>query len=74
MTTPAPQPSSPFGQWIGGQVSTHAHCLLQGNPGPMTLDGTNTWVVMAPGSSSARIARSSASLTPTEIRISPSGS
>lgn len=55
MTTPSPQPSAPFGQWHGGQVSPHAHCLLQGNPGPMTLDGTNTWVVMAPGSSSALV-------------------
>lgn len=55
MSAAAPQPSAPFGQWAGGQVSPHAYCLLQGNPGPMTLDGTNTWVVMAPGSSSALV-------------------
>lgn len=52
---PAPAPSAPFGGWAGGQITPHAHCLLQGNPGPMTLDGTNTWVVMAPGSSEALV-------------------
>lgn len=49
----APEPSAPFGEWSGGQVTAHAHCLLQGNPGPMTLDGTNTWVLMSPGGSEA---------------------
>ena len=34
--------------WSSGQVSPHAYCVLAPNPGPMTLDGTNTWVVMAP--------------------------
>ncbi|GAA3604906.1 MBL fold metallo-hydrolase [Marihabitans asiaticum] len=50
-----PSPSAAVGEWAGGQITEHAHCLLQGNPGPMTLDGTNTWVVMAPGSSSALV-------------------
>ena len=49
----APEPSAPFGQWAGGQASEHAYCLLQGNPGPMTLDGTNTWVLMTPGGTEA---------------------
>lgn len=34
--------------WSGGQILTHAYCVLAPNPGPMTLDGTNTWVVMSP--------------------------
>jgi glyoxylase-like metal-dependent hydrolase (beta-lactamase superfamily II) len=39
--------------WHGGQVSTRAHCVLAPNPGPMTLDGTNTWVLLEPGSTEA---------------------
>jgi glyoxylase-like metal-dependent hydrolase (beta-lactamase superfamily II) len=31
------------------QVTPSAFVLLQQNPGPMTLDGTNTWVLRAPG-------------------------
>lgn len=53
MSAAAPEPSAPFGHWGGGQITEHAHCLLQGNPGPMTLDGTNTWVLMSPGGSAA---------------------
>jgi glyoxylase-like metal-dependent hydrolase (beta-lactamase superfamily II) len=37
--------------WAGGQVSPRARCVLADNPGPMTLDGTNTWVLAEPGSS-----------------------
>ncbi|KGN32154.1 beta-lactamase [Knoellia sinensis KCTC 19936] len=39
--------------WAGGQITTRAHCVLAPNPGPMTLDGTNTWVLMEPGSTEA---------------------
>src|SRR4051794_372416 len=31
------------------QATTHALRLLAPNPGPMTLDGTNTWVLRDPG-------------------------
>ncbi|HET8599007.1 MAG TPA: MBL fold metallo-hydrolase [Segeticoccus sp.] len=36
--------------WEGGQVTARATCVLCPNPGPMTLDGTNTWVLSEPGS------------------------
>lgn len=43
----------PLGAWRGGQVTARAHCVLAPNAGPMTLDGTNTWVLLEPGSSVA---------------------
>ena len=36
--------------WAGGPVGERAVCLLCPNPSPMTLDGTNTWVLSEPGS------------------------
>ena len=38
------------GAWAGGAVTSRAACVLAGNPGPLTLDGTNTWVLSEPGS------------------------
>lgn len=44
----AQAPASTQAQWSSGQVTPHAYCALAPNPSPMTLDGTNTWIVMAP--------------------------
>ena len=35
--------------------TARAWCVLAPNPSPMTLDGTNTWVIAEPGSSSALV-------------------
>jgi len=43
------------GRWAGGAVTGVAECVLAPNPGPMTLDGTNTWVLHAPGSQQALV-------------------
>jgi glyoxylase-like metal-dependent hydrolase (beta-lactamase superfamily II) len=36
--------------WSGGDWGSLGHCVLAPNASPMTLDGTNTWVLRAPGS------------------------
>lgn len=39
--------------WTGGRVSERASVVLCPNPGPMTLDGTNTWVLHSAASGEA---------------------
>lgn len=36
--------------WTGGSFGSRAFCVLAPNASPMTLDGTNTWVLREPGS------------------------
>ena len=35
--------------WAGGSFGSRAVCVLADNASPMTLDGTNTWVLREPG-------------------------
>jgi glyoxylase-like metal-dependent hydrolase (beta-lactamase superfamily II) len=44
---------SPLPYELMRQVTPQAAVLLQRNPGPMTLDGTNTWLLRAPGGDAA---------------------
>jgi glyoxylase-like metal-dependent hydrolase (beta-lactamase superfamily II) len=37
--------------WVGGDITVRATCVLAPNPGVLTLEGTNTWVLMEPGAS-----------------------
>lgn len=37
--------------WIGGRVSDRSICVLADNSSPMTLTGTNTWIISEPGCS-----------------------
>lgn len=49
---PLAGPSDP---WQSGEVTASARCVLAPNPSPWTLDGTNTWILTAPGEHDAVI-------------------
>src|SRR5690606_25722754 len=40
-----PSHGSPVSGGPDGSGTAHATCLLAPNPSPMTLDGTNTWIL-----------------------------
>ncbi|UGY92339.1 MBL fold metallo-hydrolase [Streptomyces gobiensis] len=50
MTNAAALPGQPRGGTISGPASERAECVLAPNASPMTLDGTNTWIVAEPDS------------------------
>jgi glyoxylase-like metal-dependent hydrolase (beta-lactamase superfamily II) len=43
------------GKAVSGMGTGRATCVLAPNPSPMTLDGTNTWVIAEPGSATAAV-------------------
>ena len=46
---------APDGKAVSGMGTERAWCVLAPNPSPMTLDGTNTWVLAEPGASSVLV-------------------
>ncbi|NEW71442.1 MBL fold metallo-hydrolase [Streptomyces rhizosphaericus] len=50
MTYASALPGQPRGGTIGGPATDRTVCVLAPNASPMTLDGTNTWIVAEPDS------------------------
>ncbi|MGS2588786.1 MBL fold metallo-hydrolase [Streptomyces hebeiensis] len=50
MTDAAALPGQPRGSVLSGPATVRAVSVLAPNPSPMTLDGTNTWIVSEPDS------------------------
>lgn len=50
MTYAAALPGQPRGGSIAGPATERAVCVLAPNASPMTLDGTNTWIISEPDS------------------------
>lgn len=48
-----PHALRPEQEWAGGVVTARATCVLCPNPSPMTLEGTNTWVLAEPDATQA---------------------
>lgn len=51
MSAKPPAPPVEPGTWAGGSGSPRALAVLAPNASPMTLEGTNTWILAEPGSS-----------------------
>lgn len=47
------RPLGSSGPWAAGPITERATAVLAANPGWMTLDGTNTWLLQEPGAGSA---------------------
>ncbi|KAB8163732.1 MBL fold metallo-hydrolase [Streptomyces sp. 3MP-14] len=53
MTGASTPPGRPSGAAPSGRITERASCVLAPNPSPMTLDGTNTWIIAEPDATEA---------------------